>query len=169
MNQDVQNLVNHLRSRDRLFGPVVGKVADLIEAYEQKQIEFVAVVRLWSEHCGLDVCLDCAGPLINNEEGSPYCGACHTKAVDQLARDLEEAAESHPMLIGDGHGQYWSKCSEECDMQIVRPGKAQCSCGLKLESLTAPRGESGHPVVNQDEDRGGVEDHTAAAPREGDA
>lgn len=30
--------------------------------------------------------------------------------------------------IQDGFGSTWVKCSPTCDMQVVRPGKVQCSC-----------------------------------------
>lgn len=31
-------------------------------------------------------------------------------------------------LISDGYGNAWRKCGVDCDLQVVRPGKVQCSC-----------------------------------------
>jgi hypothetical protein len=30
--------------------------------------------------------------------------------------------------VRDGHGNEWLKCGPDCDMEVVRPGKVQCSC-----------------------------------------
>jgi hypothetical protein len=30
--------------------------------------------------------------------------------------------------VTDADGNRWQKCSRTCDMQVVRPGKVQCSC-----------------------------------------
>ena len=31
-------------------------------------------------------------------------------------------------MVEDDHGNGWFKCGPECDMEVVRPGKVQCSC-----------------------------------------
>jgi len=33
-----------------------------------------------------------------------------------------------PPVVDDGHGNVWFPCRPGCDLQVVRPGKAQCSC-----------------------------------------
>ena len=30
-------------------------------------------------------------------------------------------------VVEDDCGNYWEKCSENCDLAVVRPGKVQCS------------------------------------------
>jgi hypothetical protein len=30
--------------------------------------------------------------------------------------------------VSDGHGNEWAKCGPDCDMEVVRPGKVQCTC-----------------------------------------
>jgi hypothetical protein len=35
--------------------------------------------------------------------------------------------------ITDGFGNEWAKCGPDCDMEVVRPGKVQCSC-IEFES-----------------------------------
>jgi len=30
--------------------------------------------------------------------------------------------------IEDGYGSYWGRCHENCGLNVVRPGKAQCDC-----------------------------------------
>jgi hypothetical protein len=30
--------------------------------------------------------------------------------------------------VRDGHGNEWAKCGPDCDMEVVRVGKVQCSC-----------------------------------------
>jgi hypothetical protein len=30
-------------------------------------------------------------------------------------------------VLEDGWGNLWVLCSDECDLEVVRPGKAQCS------------------------------------------
>lgn len=45
-------------------------------------------------------------------------------AVDDYLYDYWD--EASPVL-DDGFGNAWAKCGPECDMQIVRPGKVQCS------------------------------------------
>lgn len=35
-------------------------------------------------------------------------------------------------VIEDGFGGAWIKCSPTCDLQVVRPGKVQCSCAGEL-------------------------------------
>lgn len=32
--------------------------------------------------------------------------------------------------ISDGFGNEWALCCDNCLLQIVRPGKVQCDCGL---------------------------------------
>lgn len=32
------------------------------------------------------------------------------------------------MVLPDGFGNHYTKCGLDCDLQIVRPGKVQCSC-----------------------------------------
>lgn len=39
-----------------------------------------------------------------------------------------------PGYVEDGRGNVWPKCSLTCDMQIVRPGKVQCSCDAQSGS-----------------------------------
>lgn len=34
----------------------------------------------------------------------------------------------HTLYVADGYGNQWEKCGPECDMEVVRPGKVQCSC-----------------------------------------
>lgn len=35
----------------------------------------------------------------------------------------------HLRWIDDGCGQWGQQCSRGCDIQVIRPGKFQCSCG----------------------------------------
>jgi hypothetical protein len=35
---------------------------------------------------------------------------------------------SEDEYVSDGHGNEWAKCGSDCDMELVRPGKVQCSC-----------------------------------------
>lgn len=51
-------------------------------------------------------------------------------------------------VIEDGHGNAWVRCSPSCDMEVVRPGKVQCSCdeetvmlGDEVARLTRERDE----------------------------
>lgn len=44
-------------------------------------------------------------------------GCCQPAPVD--------AEDGH---VQDGHGTIWIKCGPNCDLQVVRPGKVQCSC-----------------------------------------
>lgn len=30
--------------------------------------------------------------------------------------------------VDDGFGNVWARCSEDCEMEVVRPGKVQCPC-----------------------------------------
>lgn len=30
-------------------------------------------------------------------------------------------------VVSDGFGNEWALCSRECDLEVVRPGKVQCS------------------------------------------
>jgi hypothetical protein len=39
--------------------------------------------------------------------------------------------------VADDFGNVWPKCSDECRLQVVRPGKAQCDCS-ESSSSTAP-------------------------------
>lgn len=32
-------------------------------------------------------------------------------------------------LVEDGHGNLWYPCRPGCDLHVVRPGRAACSCG----------------------------------------
>ena len=32
------------------------------------------------------------------------------------------------MTVEDGFGSVWVKCSSDCGLHVVRPGKAQCDC-----------------------------------------
>lgn len=38
-----------------------------------------------------------------------------------------------PEYITDGFGNEWLKCGPDCDMEVVRPGKVQCSCSETRE------------------------------------
>lgn len=33
-------------------------------------------------------------------------------------------------VVEDGFGSSWAKCSATCDLEVVRPGKVQCSCDV---------------------------------------
>ena len=33
--------------------------------------------------------------------------------------------------VEDGHGSTWVKCGPGCDLHVVRPGEAQCSCAAR--------------------------------------
>jgi len=49
-------------------------------------------------------------------------------------RQKRPPADSEPALIDDGFGNSWPKCEQEnCELEVVRPGKVQCS------SETCPR------------------------------
>jgi len=40
------------------------------------------------------------------------------------------SADVEDLYVEDGFGSVWRKCGrEECDLHVVRPGKAQC-CGV---------------------------------------
>lgn len=53
-----------------------------------------------------------------------YVGETRAEAV---ARAFVETFESR--VVEDGHGGAWVKCDRaDCDLHVVRPGKAQCSC-----------------------------------------
>jgi hypothetical protein len=39
--------------------------------------------------------------------------------------------------IADGFGNEWLKCGPDCDMEVVRPGKVQCSC-MDLDQQVEP-------------------------------
>jgi len=34
----------------------------------------------------------------------------------------------HGEVVEDGFGSLWVRCGSRCDLEVVRPGKAQCSC-----------------------------------------
>ncbi len=39
-------------------------------------------------------------------------------------------------FLDDGFGNLWERCGDACDLEIVRPGKVQCSgqaCGVNEE------------------------------------
>jgi hypothetical protein len=57
------------------------------------------------------------------EDESTLCGCAHCR---------------QPGHVEDGRGNVWQKCSPTCDMQIVRPGKVQCSCKDEVESPDLP-------------------------------
>jgi hypothetical protein len=42
--------------------------------------------------------------------------------------DTMSPAVTHS-TVEDGFGSAWERCGPGCDLHIVRPGKAQCSCG----------------------------------------
>lgn len=44
-------------------------------------------------------------------------------AVELYDRDAEDNS-----MVGDGFGSQWAKCGPGCDLEVVRPGKVQCSC-----------------------------------------
>jgi hypothetical protein len=39
--------------------------------------------------------------------------------------------------VSDGHGNEWMRCGPDCDMEVVRVGKVQCSC-RELEQQVEP-------------------------------
>jgi hypothetical protein len=44
--------------------------------------------------------------------------------------------------VSDGHGNEWVRCGPYCDMEVVRPGKVQCSCQeqyVELELTNEPQ------------------------------
>lgn len=46
-------------------------------------------------------------------------------AIDQLEGQMDLF---EPAIIADGFGSEWEQCGlSECDLEVVRPGKAQCS------------------------------------------
>lgn len=53
-------------------------------------------------------------------------------SLEELAQDCKEAAEAlrkrqKPKFLDDGFGNKWQKCmSDDCALEIVRPGKVQC-------------------------------------------
>lgn len=41
----------------------------------------------------------------------------------------KKALAKPPVVVSDGCGSEWVKCDRpNCDLQVVRPGKVQCSC-----------------------------------------
>lgn len=40
-------------------------------------------------------------------------------------------------VLDDGFGNAWLLCSKDCELQIVRPGKAQCDKCDRLDALRA--------------------------------
>lgn len=40
----------------------------------------------------------------------------------------QEQRLARAQTVEDGFGGTWVKCSPTCDLQVVRPGKVQCSC-----------------------------------------
>lgn len=60
-------------------------------------------------------------------------GLMHTPETAPFTREHVEKkwGPLKPMTdtIDDGFGNTWVRCSPTCDLQVVRPGKARCSCG----------------------------------------
>jgi hypothetical protein len=50
--------------------------------------------------------------------------------------------------IADGFGNEWLKCGPDCDMEVVRVGKVQCSCQQVKPELTSET-ESKQTMKNQ--------------------
>lgn len=52
---------------------------------------------------------------------------------------FSQALDDDPDTINDGHGNYWDKWCPDCgaEMEIVRPGKVQCSKGCGSDQLPA--------------------------------
>ena len=47
-------------------------------------------------------------------------------------------------ILDDGFGNKWEKCSATCALEIVRPGKVQCTaegCPFNIDSLQFSTGE----------------------------
>ena len=44
-------------------------------------------------------------------------------------REIEIPEPESSCVVSDGCGSEWVKCNRpDCDLQVVRPGKVQCSC-----------------------------------------
>jgi len=41
--------------------------------------------------------------------------------------DVRDCPDCAAQILDDGFGNQWVKCGRDCEMQIVRPGKVQCS------------------------------------------
>lgn len=46
-------------------------------------------------------------------------------------------------ILDDGFGNQWEKCGEDCELEIVRPGKVQCERNTCPYRITVPRDDIG--------------------------
>jgi hypothetical protein len=55
--------------------------------------------------------------------------ALHDETEDTCTHAGEPAAPQDFGDVDNGFGGLWPRCSETCDLHVVRPGKVQCRCG----------------------------------------
>jgi hypothetical protein len=84
----------------------------------------------------------CPGRDLDEEQSSdirsifgnqPLCGNCSLplRLTDSFRGNVDpDEDEVHFGVVEDGTGGVWRRCRLDCGMEIVRPGKVQCStCG----------------------------------------